>query len=68
MGSALAVRRNARRRAAGVVAVNMCRRSGPAAWRAEISISSPSTNCAPGPSVSSHAAQPREESSHGTGA
>jgi hypothetical protein len=35
---------------------------------AEISISSPSTKRAPGPSVSSHAAQPREDSSHGTGA
>ena len=43
------------------LAQNRCSRSGPAAARAEISTSSPRSNCAPCPTVSSHAAQPREE-------
>ena len=45
--------------------VKRCTRSGPAARRVESTTSSPRSKRAPCPSVSTHAAHPREQLTHG---
>ena len=67
-GTLLVSRRNARSCAAGVGCVNRWTFSGPAAARVERITSSPSSQRTPWPSFSIQAAQPRLDSTNGTGA